>query len=87
MINFNTERTAKSTAKYSKEIRVSIDIIGRDGEPVSVNLGYLALFDNNDVHQAVADMDDVQPLASKLKLAVVEAGQRQERAKRTITFA
>ncbi|ANB91468.1 hypothetical protein MOVS_05160 [Moraxella ovis] len=87
MINFNTERTAKSTAKFNKELRVSIDIIGSNGEPTTVNLGYLALFENNDVLQAIADMDDVQSLASKLKLAVQEAGLRQERAKRTVTFA
>lgn len=87
MINFNTERTAKSTAKFNKELKISIDIIGSNGEPTTVNLGYLALFENNDVLQAIADMDDVQTLASKLKLAVQDAGLRQERAKRTVTFA
>lgn len=89
MITFNEERTAKSTAKYSKELKLSIDIVGSDGEPVQVTLGYMALFDNNDVLSAIADMsqEDVKGLASKLKLSVQDAGIRQERAKRTVTFA
>lgn len=89
MVTFNEERTTKSPAKYSKELKLTIDIIGSDGEPVQVTLGYMALFDNNDVLSAIADMpsDEVKNLASKLKLSVQAAGLRQERAKRTITFA
>lgn len=89
MITFNEERAAKSPAKYSKELKLTIDIIGSDGEPVQVTLGYMALFDNNDVLSAIADMsqEGVKGLASKLKLSVQDAGLRQERAKRTITFA
>lgn len=91
MINFNTEsRTAKVTAKFSKELKLSTDIIGSNGEPVEVNLGYLALFENNDVLQAIAEMDEEALkdfVSNKLKLAIQDAGIRQERAKRTITFA
>lgn len=91
MINFNTEsRTVKVTAKFSKELKLSTDIIGSNGEPVEVNLGYLALFENNDVLQAIAEMDEEgleDFVSNKLKLAIQDAGIRQERAKRTITFA
>lgn len=89
MITFNEERTTKSTAKFNKELKISIDIIGSNGEPTTVNLGYLALFSNNDILTTIADMDDeeVKNLASKLKLQVQDAGLRQEKAKRTITFA
>lgn len=90
MIDFNTEaRTAKLTAKFSKELKLSVDIIGSNGQPVEVNLGYLALFENNDVLQAIADMDEqgLKQITSKLKLAIQDAGIRQERNKRTITFA
>lgn len=90
MIDFNTEsRTVKVTAKFSKELKLSTNIIGSNGEPVEVTLGYLALFENNDVLQTIADMDEegLKEFVSKLKLAVQDAGIRQERAKRTITFA
>lgn len=91
MIDFNTEsRTVKVTAKFSKELKLSTDIIGSNGEPVEVNLGYLALFENNDVLQAIAEMDEEglkDFVSNKLKLAIQDAGIRQERAKRTITFA
>ena len=94
MVNFNTEsRTAKvaksNVAKFTKELKISTNIIGSSGEPVEVTLGYLALFENNDVLQAIADMaaDELAGLGSKLKLVVQDEGIRQERAKRTITFA
>ena len=86
---FNNSNTSKSSAKFSKELKIAIDIIGSNGEPVTVNLGYLALFENNDILAAISDMsqDEVQELASKLKLAVQDAGTRSERAKRIVTFA
>ena len=92
MVNFNTEsRTAakNNAPKFTKELKISTNIIGSSGEPVEVTLGYLALFENNDVLQAIADMtaDDLAGLGSKLKLVVQDEGIRQERAKRTITFA
>lgn len=85
----NTKSTSTATAKFSKELKVSTTIIGNDGNPVVVNLGYIALFNNNDVLSAIADMNEqeVNNLASKLILSVQEAGIRQEKAKRTITFA
>lgn len=80
---------SSSTAQFSKELKISIDIINAEGKPTTVTLGYMALFNNNDILSAVADMsqDDVQDLAPKLKLSVQDAGIRQERAKRTVTFA
>lgn len=89
MVNFNTETRTTKAPKFTKELKLSTSIIGSKGEPVEVNLGYLALFENNDVLQAIADMDDVEleEFMSKLKIAVQDAGIRQERVKRTITFA
>lgn len=89
MITFNEERTAKTSAKFSKELKLSVNIIGSDGELRTVNIGYLALFENNDILQAIADMDEqgLKEFTTKLKLSVQDAGLRQERAKRTVTFA
>lgn len=85
----NTTSASASASKFSKELKLSIDIINAKGETVRVNLGYLALFSNNDILSTIAEMDEqeVQDLASKLKLSVQDAGQRQEKAKRTVTFA
>lgn len=83
-------KTSGSTnAQFTKELKIAIDIIGSNGEPTTVNLGYLALFNNNDILAAIADMDNdaVAELAPKLKLSVQDAGIRAERAKRTVTFA
>ena len=90
MLDFNTEsRTSAKKPQYTKELKISTNIIGSDGEPKEVALGYLALFDNNDILQAIADMDeeDLKVFVTKLKVAVQDAGIRQERAKRTIKFA
>ena len=83
----NTKST--STAQFTKELKIAVDIINAEGNPVTVNLGYLALFNNNDTLSAIADMDEqgLKELAPKLKLAVQDAGIRAERAKRTVTFA
>lgn len=85
----NTKSISTATVKFSKELKVSTTIIGNDGNPVVVNLGYIGLFNNNDVLSAIADMNEqeVSNLASKLILSVQDAGIRQEKAKRTITFA
>lgn len=86
---FNNTSTSTSSAKFDKELKLSIDILNAEGEKVSATLGYVALFSNNDILSAIAYMsdDEVQNLASKLKLSVQEAGKRSERVKRTITFA
>lgn len=86
---FNNTKSTSTSAKFSKELKISTKIIGTNGNPVEVNLGYLALFENNDILSAIAEMDEqeVQNLASKLILSVQDAGIRQERAKRTVTFA
>ena len=90
MLDFNTEsRTSAKKPQYTKELKISTNIIGSDGEPKEVALGYLALFDNNDILQAIADMDeeDLKVFVTKLKVAVQDAGLRQDRAKRVIKFA
>lgn len=85
---FNKTSTS-ATPKFTKELKLSTKIIGTNGNPVEVNLGYVALFDNNDILSAISEMDEqeVQDLASKLILSVQDAGLRQERSKRVIKFA
>lgn len=86
---FNNNKSTSTNAKFSKELKLSTKIIGTNGNPVEVNLGYIALFENNDILSAIAEMDEqeLQDLVSKLILSVQDAGTRQERAKRVIKFA
>lgn len=87
-IKFNT-KTPNGNGQFEKELKISATIEGADGNPKEVNLGYLALFSNNDILTTIADMDDeeVKNLASKLILQVQDAGIRMPKTeKRKIKF-
>lgn len=81
-------KTSTSKAQFSKELKLSVNIKGNDGNPTNVSIGYVALFSNNDILMSIADMsqDELNDFKNKLILSVQEAGLRSERAKRTIEF-
>ena len=87
-IKFNLEKTI-ANGKFSKELKIAATIKDTNGNPKEVTLGYIALFDNNDILTSLASMSDeqVQGLASKLNLSVQDAGIRQPKLeKRKIEF-
>lgn len=87
-IKFNVEKTI-GNGRFSKELKIAATIKDANGKPKEVTLGYIALFDNNDILSSIASKSDeqVQNLASKLTLSVQDAGIRQPKlAKREIEF-
>lgn len=78
----------RNSNKPSAELKIQMDI-KIDGELQTVTLGYLGLFENNDIHELLTSLsaNDLADLASKLKLTVQKAGERSAGPKRKIELA
>lgn len=78
----------RNSNKPSAELKIQMDI-KIDGEVQTVTLGYLGLFENNDIHELITNLSttDLADLASKLKLTVQKAGERSTGPKRKIELA
>ena len=70
-----------------KEIKVALDLIV-DGKTSTITLGYLGLFEGNDVHELLMSLSssDLQNIAGDLQLTLQNVGQRGSPTKRTISL-
>lgn len=72
----STNKTAQTKAVFSNELKLEFNL--PNGKVIT--LGYLALFENNNLHKQISKLTDEQlaNLPSKLTCSIVEAGTRSE---------
>lgn len=72
----STNKTAQTKAVFSNELKLEFNL--PNGKVLT--LGYLALFENNNLHNQISELTDEQltNLPSKLTCTLVEAGTRAE---------
>lgn len=72
----STNKTAQNKAVFSNELKLEFNL--PNGKVIT--LGYLALFENNNLHKQISKLTDEQlaNLPSKLTCSIVEAGTRSE---------
>lgn len=72
----STNKTAQNKAVFSNELKLEFNL--PNGKVIT--LGYLALFENNNLHKQISKLTDKQlaNLPSKLTCSIVEAGTRSE---------
>lgn len=72
----STNKTAQNKAVFSNELKLEFNL--PNGKVLT--LGYLALFENNNLHNQISQLTDEQltNLPSKLTCSIVEAGTRSE---------
>lgn len=72
----STNKTAQNKAVFSNELKLEFNL--PNGKVIT--LGYLALFENNNLHNQISQLNDEQltNLPSKLTCSIVEAGTRSE---------
>lgn len=72
----STNKTAQNKAVFSNELKLEFNL--PNGKVLT--LGYLALFENNNLHNQISKLTDEQlaNLPSKLTCSIVEAGTRSE---------
>lgn len=72
----STNKTAQTKAVFSNELKLEFNL--PNGKVLT--LGYLALFENNNLHKQISELTDEQltNLPSKLTCTLVEAGTRAE---------
>nr|DAN43423.1 MAG TPA: hypothetical protein [Caudoviricetes sp.] len=72
----STNKTAQNKAVFSNELKLEFNL--PNGKVLT--LGYLALFENNNLHKQISQLTDEQltNLPSKLTCSIVEAGTRSE---------
>lgn len=72
----STNKTAQTKAVFSNELKLEFHL--PNGKVIT--LGYLALFENNNLHTQISKLTDEQlaNLPSKLTCSIVEAGTRSE---------
>lgn len=72
----STNKTAQNKAVFSNELKLEFNL--PNGKVLT--LGYLALFENNNLHKQISELTDEQltNLPSKLTCSIVEAGTRSE---------
>jgi len=72
----STNKTAQNKAVFSNELKLEFNL--PNGKVLT--LGYLALFENNNLHKQISQLNDEQlaNLPSKLTCSIVEAGTRSE---------
>lgn len=69
-------KKAQNKAVFSNELKLEFNL--PNGKVIT--LGYLALFENNNLHKQISKLTDEQlaNLPSKLTCSIVEAGTRSE---------
>jgi hypothetical protein len=72
----STNKTAQNKAVFNNELKLEFNL--PNGKVLT--LGYLALFENNNLHNQISKLTDEQltNLPSKLTCSIVEAGTRSE---------
>ncbi|OBX88388.1 hypothetical protein [Moraxella nonliquefaciens] len=72
----STNKIAQNKAVFSNELKLEFNL--PNGKVIT--LGYLALFENNNLHNQISKLTDEQlaNLPSKLTCSIVEAGTRSE---------
>lgn len=72
----STNKTAQNKAVFNNELKLEFNL--PNGKVLT--LGYLALFENNNLHNQISQLTDEQltNLPSKLTCTLVEAGTRAE---------
>lgn len=72
----STNKIAQNKAVFSNELKLEFNL--PNGKVLT--LGYLALFENNNLHNQISQLNDEQlaNLPSKLTCTLVEAGTRAE---------
>lgn len=72
----SVNKATQTKAEFSKELKLEFNL--PNGKVLT--LGYLALFENNNLHNQISKLTDEQlaNLPSKLTCSLVEAGTRAE---------
>lgn len=72
----STNKTTQNKAVFNNELKLEFNL--PNGKVLT--LGYLALFENNNLHKQISELTDEQltNLPSKLTCTLVEAGTRAE---------
>ncbi|UZA19146.1 hypothetical protein [Moraxella bovis] len=72
----STNKATQTKAEFSTELKLEFNL--PNGKVLT--LGYLALFENNNLHNQISQLSDEQlaNLPSKLTCSLVEAGTRAE---------
>lgn len=70
-----------------KEIKIALDLVV-DGKTTTVTLGYLGMFEGNDVHELLMSLSsaDLQGIAGDLQLTLQNVGTRGSASKRKISL-